>query len=262
LNQIGSVTTPVIAFEQPLNERVRTFLRLEFLFAQHRHHRNDRTSWGVRTTLHSLLDILTLVSRSDIKAEIVKELNDQHAALSRLKARPGVDPGRLTTVLNEIGGAQNAMQSLSSQFIGAALRDNEFLISVLHRSTIPGGTCVFDLPAYHFWLSQREESIRRDLDVWYADLKPYEGAIALLLRLLRSSTEAVSLTASGGLYLYNPTATFALVRVLVTPDHQVYPEISAGRHRFTIRFMALKDVNARNQQATQDIPFQLQCCVL
>src|ERR1041384_579668 len=148
MNQIGSVTTHIIAFEQPLNERVRTFLRLEFLFAQQKHHRNDRSAWGVRATLHALLDILTLVSRSDIKAEIIKELNDQHAALSRLKARPGVDPGRLNAVLTEINTALNGMQGLNAQFIASALRDNEFLISVLHRSTIPGGTCVFDLPAY------------------------------------------------------------------------------------------------------------------
>src|SRR5262249_32856545 len=151
-------------------------------------------------------------------------------ALMRLKARPGVDPGRLTTVLAEITSALNAMQSLSTQFIASALRDNEFLISVLHRSTIPGGTCVFDLPAYHYWLSQPQDNVRRDLDAWFGDLKPYEQAIALLLRLLRSSTEAVSVTAVGGVYLYSPTAAYSLVRVLVSPDYQAYPEISAGRH--------------------------------
>ena len=258
----ASGTSPIISFEQPLNERVRTFLRLEFLFAQHRNLRNDRSSWGARGTLHALLDILTLVSRSDIKSEIIKELADQQGALIRLKSRPGVDPTRLNAVLSEITNALNAMQGLSTQFIANALRDNEFLISVLHRSTIPGGTCVFDLPAYHYWLSQREESVRRDLDAWYADLKPYEQGIALLLRLLRSSTEVVSVIASGGMYLYSPNAAFSLVRVLVSPDYHVYPEISAGRHRFTIRFMALKDVNSRSLQSSQDIPFQLQCCVL
>lgn len=262
MSQLGSVTTQIIAFEQPLSERVRTFLRLEFLFAQHKHHRGDRSTWGARSTLHALLDILTLVSRSDIKSEIIKELGDQQAALMRLKSRPGVDPTRLNAVLSEITASLNAMQGLSTQFIASALRDNEFLISVLHRSTIPGGTCVFDLPAYHYWLSQREEILRRDLDAWFADLKPYEQGIALLLRLLRSSTEAVSVVASGGMYLYSPNAAFSLVRVLVSPDYQVYPEISAGRHRFTIRFMALKDVNARSLQSSQDIPFQLQCCVL
>jgi cell division protein ZapD len=55
-----------VVYEQPLNERVRTFLRLEFLFQQHHHHRADKTHWGVRATLRALLDIYTVVSRSDL----------------------------------------------------------------------------------------------------------------------------------------------------------------------------------------------------
>lgn len=252
----------VLAFEQPLNERVRTLLRLEFLFAQHRHHRTDKTPWGARATLHALLDILTLVSRSDLRSDIVKELTDQHAALSRLRARPGVDPQRLNTVLDEIAAALNTMQSLNTTFVGGALRDNEFLISVLHRSTIPGGTCAFDLPGYHWWLSQAYPQLLRDLDVWFTELKPYEQAIALLLRLLRNSTEPAAVVAVSGVYLYSPAATYALVRALVPAEYQVYPEISAGRHRFTVRFMNFRDPNQRSQQSTQDIAFQLQCCAL
>jgi cell division protein ZapD len=262
LNASGPQTAAAIAYEQPLNERVRTFLRLEFLFSQHRYHRAERGTWGARATLHALLDILTVVSRSDIKSDIIKELNDQHAALLRLKTLPGVDQTRLDNVLAEINGAVNAMQSLTTQFITSALRDNDFLISVLHRSTIPGGTCVFDLPAYHYWLAQPTEVLKRDLDAWFADLKPYEQAVNLLLRLLRNSTEPMSVTAVGGVFLYSPTSTFTLVRVLVAPEIPVYPEISAGRHRFTVRFMNQRDVNVRSQQSTQDIAFKLQCCVL
>ena len=42
----------------------------------------------------------------------------------------------------------------------------------------------------------------------------------------------------------------------------VYPEISAGRHRFTVRFMNQRDVNTRPVQTGVDVPFQLQCCAL
>ena len=87
---------PTVVYEQPLNERVRTFLRLEFLFAQHHHHRADRTHWGVRATLRALLDIFTIVSRSDLKTEILKELSEQHGTLSRLQQRPGAVPERIS----------------------------------------------------------------------------------------------------------------------------------------------------------------------
>lgn len=252
----------LIVYEQPLNERVRTFLRLEFLFVQHRHHAADPTHWGTRATLRSLLDILTVVSRSDLKTEILKELSEQHGALTRLQQRPGVDPTRLQAVLGELAQAVAAMQALSVHGPTTALRDNEFLIALLHRSTIPGGVGAFDLPSFHAWLSQPAERIARDLDAWFADLKPYERAVTLYLRLLRQSSQPAPETAKGGMFVYTPQGEFDLVRVLVDPAAGVFPEISAGRHRFTIRFMQQRDVNARSVQSGADTAFHMQCCTL
>jgi cell division protein ZapD len=251
-----------VVYEQPLNERVRTFLRLEFLFAQHHHHRADRSHWGVRATLRSLLDIYTVVSRADLKNEILKELAEQHGALSRLQQRPGVDASRLQSVLGELNEAVNAMQVLTTHTLATVLRDNEFLISLLHRSTIPGGVGAFDLPSFHHWLAQSGEHICRDLDAWFADLVPFDRAINLYLRLLRQSTQAVEAVAKAGIHVYTPQAEYELVRVLVAASAGVYPEISAGRHRFTVRFMNQRDVNTRPVQTTADVPFQLQCCTL
>ncbi|HUR40691.1 MAG TPA: cell division protein ZapD [Verrucomicrobiae bacterium] len=251
-----------IVFEQPLNERVRSFLRLEFLFSQHQHHRTDRSQWGMRATLRTLLDILAIVSRSDLKTEILKELIEQHGTLTRLQQRPGVDPTRLQSVLTELNQAVNAMQQLTAHALTTLLRDHEFLISLLHRSTIPGGASAFDLPGFHHWLSQPYDLVRRDLDAWFADLLPFERAINLFLRLLRQSTQPLNEVAKGGMFVYTPPGEFELVRVLINAEAGVYPEISAGRHRFTVRFMIQRDVNARPTQATSDIPFQLQCCTL
>jgi cell division protein ZapD len=257
-----SETGQVIVFEQPLNERVRTFLRLEFLFAQYRHHRADRTPWGLRASLRGLLDILSVVSRSDLKTEVLKELAQQHAALTKLQQRPGVDPSRLQTVLTEINEVTNALQALMTHTLATVLRDNEFLVSLLHRSTIPGGASAFDLPGFHHWLSLPHDQTRRDLDAWFADLGAFERAINLFLRLLRHSTEPSKETAKGGMFVYTPHGESELVRVLVAADAGVYPEISAGKHRFTVRFMTQRDMNTRAVQAAVDIPFQMQVCTL
>lgn len=249
-------------FEQPLTERVRTFLRLELLFAQHRHHRADKTPFGVRDTIASLLDILVVISRSDLKSDIYKELQDQHTQLTRLASRPDVDSTRLQGVLNDITLTLNGLQQLATQFAGSLLRGSDFLNALLNRSGIPGGTCGFDLPHYHYWLAQPHERIQRDLDAWFADLRPFEQAINLYLRLLRDSVPGQEHTAGSGICIHTPTGPSTLVRVHVNADLDVYPEISAGRHRFTVRFMTVRDTNARAQQAQQDIPFQLQCCAL
>ena len=254
--------TESVAFEQPLTERIRTFLRLEFLFSQHRHSREDHSCLGVRATLQNLLDILTVLSRSDLKNDILKELTDQHAALTRLAARPGIDSARLKAILAEITEAVSGMQQLATQFAGSLLRGNDFLTAVLNRSGIPGGTCAFDLPAYHFWLSQPYDNIKRDLDAWFADIRPFERAINLYLRLLRDSVEPDARVAHGGMYVHTPQGPCVLVRVTVPVAARVFPEISAGRHRFTVRFMNAGEVNVRSQQATSDVGFQMQCCAL
>lgn len=258
---VGSANTSV-TFEQPLSERVRSFLRIEFLCGLYKHHRNDHSEIGARASVQTLLDILTVLSRSDLKNEVIKELSDQHAALTRLAARPDVDAARLQDVLTELAQALNSMQQLATQFAASLLRGNDFLIALHHRSGITGGTCGFDLPAYHHWLSQPYDLIKRDLDAWYADVKPFEKGIGLYLRLLRNSVEPKTHTARGGMFVDVPQAACALLRVTIPMESRLYPEISAGKHRFTIRFMQTGDISHRSLQSTADTTFDMQCCAL
>ena len=63
-------TTPESAlegsmFEQPLNERMRTFLRLDFLYSQALYHNERGPPWGSRAAVDSLLDILAILTRGD-----------------------------------------------------------------------------------------------------------------------------------------------------------------------------------------------------
>lgn len=251
-----------VIFEQPLTERVRLYLRLEFLFTQYRHARTDDSEWGVREALGTLLNIISLVARSDLKTEIIKELIAQQGVLTRLRERQEVDPERLGHVLNSISRALSAMQQLTTQATATGLRENEFLMTLANRSTVPGGTSHFDLPHFHCWLSQPSEVHRRDLTAWFADLAPFEAAIGLYLSLLRESTQPTLQTAAAGMFVHTPQSVFQLVRVIVPSTASLYPEISAGRHRFTIRFMALRDINTHAKQAAHDVPFHLQLCVL
>ena len=54
-----------IVYEQPLNERMRTFLRLEFLYTQASYHAELETPWSSRAAVSSLLEILAITARGD-----------------------------------------------------------------------------------------------------------------------------------------------------------------------------------------------------
>ena len=65
--------TRYVTFEHPLNERTRTFLRLEHLFKQVEFFVSQESGWAARASISALLDILGATGRSDIKSEILKE---------------------------------------------------------------------------------------------------------------------------------------------------------------------------------------------
>src|SRR5580698_7828605 len=88
-----------LVFEQPLNERMRTFLRLDFLYSQALYHNEMSTQWGSRAAMSSLIDILAITTRGDVRSEVLKELERHLAALNEFQSKAGVDPDRLKSLL-------------------------------------------------------------------------------------------------------------------------------------------------------------------
>ena len=253
-----------IIYEQPLNERIRIFLRLEFLFAQAAHHLRGTSEWDSRSTLNSMLDILSIFGRTDLKTEVLKELERHASTLARLQLNPGIDRPRLEQVLKELEGLSHKLHKASGGPIAADLRKNEFLGSIQQRTAIPGGTCDFDLPSYHFWLQQPPAERTRDLAGWLGRFEVIAQAIQLILRLIRDSAELKPATAETGFFQKNLDANHPcqLVRVAVSRDIPYYAEISGGRHRFTVRFLESSWQDGHIRQATRDVAFQLGCCVI
>src|SRR5881394_3453915 len=86
--------TGSLVFEQPLNERMRTFLRIDFLDNQALYHNEIASQWGSRAAMGSLIDILAITTRGDVRSDVLKELEGQLASLSAFNSRPGVDAQR------------------------------------------------------------------------------------------------------------------------------------------------------------------------
>ncbi len=251
----------VVRFEQPMTERMRTFLRVEFLYRQALFHADHRADFSTRAAVSSLLEILSIVGRGDVRAEVLKELDRHAEMLQQFSRRPGVDAARCRSLLDDIGTLKARMNSLGAKF-AAPLKECEFLTTIKHRSSIPGGTCMFDLPDYGYWLSLPHSERSAHLSHWLEQLKPLCDSIDEVLWLVRESNEPVERTASQGLYIHHldRNELHNLVRVEVPRTARIFPEISAGQHRFTIRFLAWQDVDTRPRPVNRDIVFSLALC--
>lgn len=254
-----------ICYEQPLNERIRSLLRFEFLFGQINYlmMADSVSVLANRAALQSLLDLLTLTGRNEFKGDLLKELERHAATLNRLRTNPQVHSSVLDQILEEIGAAIQQIRQLDTLTLDA-VRQTDFLSAVYKRSQTPGSPCQFDMPALHYWLHQAPEIRIAHLRHWLGPLIPLGEGVTLLLHLIRNSTAPHTETAQRGFFQSNldSSTPYQLIRVSLPGEIEVFPEISSGRHRFTIRFMEQPDPNRRPAQSAVDICFDLACCAI
>src|ERR1700733_2188979 len=88
---VAAAKTETLVFEQPLHERMRTFLRIDFLYNQALYHNEIASQWGSRAAMASLIDILAITTRGDVRSDVLKELERHLGTLSEFQSKVGVD---------------------------------------------------------------------------------------------------------------------------------------------------------------------------
>lgn len=248
-------------YEQPLSERMRTFLRLEFLYQQMLYNSDSDADWATRATIATLLEFLAILSRGDVRNEVYKELDHQMSALGRFQSHANVDGGRLEALMHNLSTSRDEISNIGTGFL-QPLKDSQFLNAIKNRSAIPGGTCEFDLPEYSHWLRQPFKRRQRDMLRWISSVQPLCDAVSETLWLIRASAQSTEELAIKGMFQHNmqKDSNCRLLRVNLASGSPLFPEISGSQHRFTVRFLEWSTVEHRAVQTRQDVPFQLSIC--
>jgi len=251
----------VITYEYPLNERVRTLLRLEDLYERVGHFLADTSPHGHHACLTGLFEIVEVASRADLKSDLLQELDRQRTFLEALRSNPAISEEKLNGVLREIESAFANLHATSGK-TGQSLRENEWLMAIKQRVGIPGGTSEFDLPSYHHWLHHDAARRRADLEGWLKPMLPVHAALSIVLRVLRESGRTVSLMAFQGVYQQTPAEKPAqMLRLMLADDLACVPEISANKYALNVRFLLPEGVQ-KTRVYDRDVPFDLAFCNL
>ena len=252
----------MIRYEHPLNERVRTLMRLEDLFARAGYFASQDAAQDHHGALLALFEITDVAARADLKTDLLQELERQKQMLSPLRQNPQIDQRALDNLLAEID-AVNAQLLAQAGKIGAHLRDNEWLMAIKQRTALPGGVCEFDLPAYHWWLHQDPGARRNDLKGWIEPFAPIRAGSTIILKLLRDNGRASRHTAYRGVFqlMLTTTKVAQLLRLTVGKELSCVPEISANKYALNIRFIGVSGMD-RGAVFDGDVEFELMFCNL
>jgi cell division protein ZapD len=247
-------------FEYPFNERVRAWMRLEYLLDRLKFFAGPGDARQHQVALTALFDVLDATERTDVKGGVLQDLERQKNTLAALKDHPGVDARALADVINEIDQTYAALSSQGRT--GQTLRENDWLTSLRGRLAVPGGGTQVDMPSFHAWQSRDEASRCVDLQRWMASLMPLDQGIGLIMRLLRQAGERQDEVARQGAHQQMLGGkSFQLLRVWLDPALGVFPEMSANKYMVWVRFSE-QSGDSKPQPVQRDVPFRYALCVL
>lgn len=253
----------MICYEHPLNERIRTLLRLEDLFNKIIFLIDKDDAIEHHSALVTLFEILDVASRADMKSDLLQELERQKQSLDNLRNNPDVSHEALDRVLSDIHVTSKSILAMAGK-IGEHLRENEWLAGIKQRITLPGGACAFDLPSYHHWLHQDPELRRNDINEWLSPMLPIRDGFGIVLHLLRNNGKTFRHKSVNGTFQQTQTGLRNVAHILqlkLEDDLPCVPEISANKYALNIRFV-VSSSKQKTKVYEGDFEFELTFCNL
>lgn len=240
-----------LIFEQPLNEKIRSYLRLEYLAKQldsnliqdHQHR-----------CFYPLFSLCELAERCDYRGDVLKDIDKHISLLCRWQELPHVNQREVNDFIEELSAAREALQR--PERLGIQLKQDRFLVALRQRFSMPGACCNFDLPQLHFWLAKSWQERQQEYQQWVSHFSPLLEPIKLLLKLTRDTAEYHEAQAQAGFYQGDSTQALSLVRVKLEPGHGCYPTISGHKNRYAIHFVQFD----QQRHSDKSIKFMLATC--
>ncbi|AYA40887.1 cell division protein ZapD [Xenorhabdus nematophila] len=251
-----SDATSTIIFEHPLNEKMRSWLRIESSLQQlekQSHLDSQASSLSFFRTIAELIEIL---ERGEVRSELLKELDRQQVKLKLWLGTPDADTAMIYNLSQQLKERSIALSQAPrlSQYI----KEDRIISMVRQRLSIPGGCCSFDLPTLHLWLhlpqSIRDESVKN----WLDSLRPLKQALESILELMRQSAIFIPKISHNGFYQGNADdADLLRLKLDIALNALVYPQVSGYKTRFAVRFLPM---DSEHGVIPPHLSFKLACC--
>tara|TARA_B100001250_G_scaffold5948_1_gene4999 strand:- start:4023 stop:4781 length:759 start_codon:yes stop_codon:yes gene_type:complete len=247
-------------YELPLNERLRTFMRIEFLYSRLKYFASNLDdNWQTRTVIHTLLEVYSILSRTDVRREVLADLDRYIIQMQRFQSAPDADNDMVNHVLEDLDLIKDHLVNIGTDYL-MKLREDEFIASLLHRHTLPGGKAEFDMPKYKYFLESDKKNVSNQIEKWTEVIKPICEGIDKLMWIIRESNEPIATIAVEGQYNHQieRRTQISLVRIIIS-DTKIYPEISGGRHLIAVRFFKHNE-DGKYIQFEDNVEFKISLC--
>ncbi|GAA5139197.1 cell division protein ZapD [Thalassotalea piscium] len=224
-----------ILYEHPLNERIRSYLKLEQMFTQLKASITVDAKVSYHIYFNAMFSIIDTLERNDIRGDLIKDLEKLEQNLVIWSKSPEINDSALQENLKNVVELICHLRAKSPQW--CQVKNDQFLMSLKQRYAIQGGNCSFDLPQLQFWLNQPGTSIEQSMSSWLNLFNQIDKALALILKFIRQRVLFEPISSESGFYQDSGEGVL-LLRIRVAHNAPYYPTVSGNKFRYSIRFMA------------------------
>ena len=247
----------VSLYEEPVQEKIRKFIKIEFLLNKIYYFKSKDNKSENYIALLALCELYEILSRSDIKSELIREIETQNSYFQTIKEMPQADSNKLNSVLEKQNLLLKLIYNIESNYLDYLEQD------ILFKTILKNCFTQLQPASIEFWLS-RDILIREtQIDLWLEPLVFIKRSIDFILEVIRKSGRFEDRMAEKGFFIekLDPKKNILLIRVTLTSDLYYYPQISVGKQRLTIMFMTKDDKNNLVPHQ-EDLSFILTTCSL
>ena len=244
-----------VIYEEPVQERIRKLLKVETLFNRIKLLKDSESYHENFSAVIALTELYEIFIRSDIKAELIRELETQNLFFKKIKKLPNTNTSKLQSILERQEILLKQIYAIEAKYLDYLSNDELFKTIIKYTKSQNDSSPLL------FWLSRDSYFRTNQVKLWLEPLNFIHKSVDFLLKVIRQSGEPKGQVAEKGFYLskLNLNRNFFLIRVTLTLDHYYFPTISVGKQRLTIRFMTKDDKN-KFIPYKEDINFTLSCC--
>ena len=203
-------------YEQPVDERIRKFLRFENIYMKINNHKDIDSKYDAYSVLLNISELFINLTRSEIKRDLISEIETHKVRYQEYIKFDGADKIKLNSIMEKQNAILKTLHDLEANYLNVLKRDELLQTIIKHINT----SCA-DL---EYWLSRDHDFRKNQINLWLELIKPIENSIFFCLDLLRKSTETLEITAKDGMYLFkmDTEKKIRLLRVTMKTDNYFF----------------------------------------
>lgn len=219
-----------LVFQLAVNFLSKIALRLERLFLAIDQACDAKNPIIHHYALKSVIEIIKLVEKPELKSRFVKELMRIEHAVHKSQAH--ISDAQYARLFVQV----QVLSHLSGRF-GDSIHQDPFLQSIRLAQTAHPSDCELHAPQLLFWLDNTPAARQANLTHWLQQLQVLWDTVTIYLGLLRDTAQFESIELVNGFYQCSLPArsTHDLILIKMNKEANIVPKIQLGHYGLSVR---------------------------